>query len=45
MGKVEVKKIGIFYKDDPYLVEVARELESFLKKRRLKFLKTEILKN
>jgi NAD+ kinase len=39
MGKVEVKKIGIFYKDDPYLVEIARELESFLKKKGIEVFK------
>ncbi|BAL80916.1 NAD(+)/NADH kinase [Caldisericum exile] len=35
MGKDNVKKIGIFYKDDPYLIEIARELESFLKRKNI----------
>lgn len=39
MGKVKVKKIGIFFKEDPYLKEIAKELEAFLKKRGIEVFK------
>ncbi|HEM55884.1 MULTISPECIES: NAD(+)/NADH kinase [Caldisericum] len=35
MGKSNVKKVGIFYKDEPYFVEKAREVELYLKRKNI----------
>lgn len=45
MGEIIVRKVGVFYKEDPSLINIAKKVKEYLKKRNIEVIDKEELKN